>query len=253
MRTLKCGDAAASFGDLGHEFFVIERGAQRVNRASRSKTLTAGLREGSIEVVISTGALKSQGQQGQGKSAAAAAATFSMADRIRRPLIWDVASGTNAQSCQSVLLQEAGLPDEAAHPGCGPQEGQVQPQLLRPHQSRNPSRNARAVPRCKRIKFADSGSARRGVRHDGLWLVDALAQGWACVTDLGWCLSKARRQLCELRLCRRLLPWQKPTEEVEDRRGQHAERRPARVLSLDRGEAALLSRSWRSQRRRPVP
>ncbi|CAE7524039.1 egl-4 [Symbiodinium pilosum] len=64
MRTLKAGEAAATFGDLGHEFFVIE--------------------EGSIEVIISTGVLASQKQQGQGKSAAAAAATFSMADRIRR-------------------------------------------------------------------------------------------------------------------------------------------------------------------------
>jgi len=65
IRTLKCGDTAAKFGDLGHEFYVIE--------------------QGSIEVIINTGALnQGQGQRGQSKSAAAAAATFSMADRIRR-------------------------------------------------------------------------------------------------------------------------------------------------------------------------
>ncbi|CAJ1382029.1 unnamed protein product [Effrenium voratum] len=56
-RCIPAGKAAATFGDLGHEFFVIEKG--------------------SIEVVITSG---SSGQ----KSAAAAAATFSLADRIRR-------------------------------------------------------------------------------------------------------------------------------------------------------------------------
>ncbi|CAE7237812.1 for [Symbiodinium natans] len=65
MRTVKCGEAVASFGDLGNDFYVIE--------------------QGTIEVIISTGQTQAQqGQRGQGKSAAAAAATFSMADRIRR-------------------------------------------------------------------------------------------------------------------------------------------------------------------------
>lgn len=61
IRKVKAGSAAAKFGDLGDEFFVIETG--------------------SIEVVITTEKMTAQKS---GTSAAAAAAAFSMAGRIRR-------------------------------------------------------------------------------------------------------------------------------------------------------------------------
>ena len=93
MRTVKCGEAVASFGDLGNDFYVIEPEAQILFMAQGLRNGMAdgvashgeSLRQGTIEVIISTGQTQAQqGQRGQGKSAAAAAATFSMADRIRR-------------------------------------------------------------------------------------------------------------------------------------------------------------------------
>ena len=101
-----------------------------------TEAVAACSRQGSIEVIINTGALnQGQGQRGQSKSAAAAAATFSMADRIRRILVSKFLMPSR-RGLKREQLQEAGLPHEAAHP-CGGsefEEGEVQPQLLCAHQ-----------------------------------------------------------------------------------------------------------------------